>query len=172
MFLSLFFFSLQAYSSVIELAEARSQYPSLRVPMVIIPATISNNVPGTDLSLGADTALNVIVEVQIQILPSPVRASHVGYKENLSFEQLLEKEEGTDSDMGSCVVFLGLCLLARQGPENWSLIEWSLGRAALWEAREDTSLFLGQRLLHKMTNWRLVFVTRLRVQYLAKKLNI
>ena len=32
--------------------------------MVIIPATISNNVPGTDLSLGADTALNVIVEVR------------------------------------------------------------------------------------------------------------
>ena len=31
--------------------------------MVIIPATISNNVPGTDLSLGADTALNVITEV-------------------------------------------------------------------------------------------------------------
>ena len=139
--------------------------------MVIIPATISNNVPGTDLSLGADTALNVIVEVQIQILPSPVRASHVGYKENLSFEQLLELL-GTDSDMGSCVVFLGLCLLARQGPENWPLIEWSLGRAALWESREDISLFLGQRLLHKMTNClQLVFITRLRVQYLAKKLN-
>lgn len=31
--------------------------------MLIIPATISNNVPGTDLSLGADTALNVITEV-------------------------------------------------------------------------------------------------------------
>ena len=33
--------------------------------MVIIPATISNNVPGTDLSLGADTALNVITEVSL-----------------------------------------------------------------------------------------------------------
>lgn len=30
----------------------------------MLPATISNNVPGTDLSLGADTALNAIVEVR------------------------------------------------------------------------------------------------------------
>lgn len=32
--------------------------------MCMLPATISNNVPGTDLSLGADTALNAIVEVR------------------------------------------------------------------------------------------------------------
>ena len=57
-------FHSQAFNAVLELVEARSQYPSLRVPMVIIPATISNNVPGTDLSLGADTALNVIVPVR------------------------------------------------------------------------------------------------------------
>ena len=31
--------------------------------MVILPATISNNVPGTDLSLGTDTALNEISEM-------------------------------------------------------------------------------------------------------------
>lgn len=30
----------------------------------MLPATISNNVPGTDLSIGADTALNAIVEVR------------------------------------------------------------------------------------------------------------
>lgn len=32
--------------------------------MCMLPATISNNVPGTDLSIGADTALNAIVEVR------------------------------------------------------------------------------------------------------------
>lgn len=32
--------------------------------MCILPATISNNVPGTDHSLGADTSLNAIVEVR------------------------------------------------------------------------------------------------------------
>ena len=31
--------------------------------MIVIPATMSNNVPGTHFSLGADTTLNVIVEV-------------------------------------------------------------------------------------------------------------
>lgn len=31
--------------------------------MTVLPATISNNVPGTDFTLGADTALNEITEI-------------------------------------------------------------------------------------------------------------
>jgi len=34
--------------------------------MIIIPATISNNVPGTDFSLGSDTSLNEIADVREQ----------------------------------------------------------------------------------------------------------
>jgi len=34
----------------------------------MIPATISNNVPGTEFSLGCDTALNEITEVSSVIL--------------------------------------------------------------------------------------------------------
>lgn len=41
----------------------RERFQSFRIPIVVIPATISNNIPGTEFSLGADTALNVIVEV-------------------------------------------------------------------------------------------------------------
>lgn len=52
----------EAYHAVLQLAEAREKFSAFRIPMVIIPATISNNVPGTDLSLGVDTALNVITE--------------------------------------------------------------------------------------------------------------
>ena len=55
----------EAYKAVLELAEARDLHTSFCVPMVCIPATISNNVPGTDFSLGADTALNEIVDVRI-----------------------------------------------------------------------------------------------------------
>lgn len=33
----------------------------------MIPATISNNVPGTEFSLGCDTALNEITEVEFRI---------------------------------------------------------------------------------------------------------
>ncbi|XP_022244238.1 ATP-dependent 6-phosphofructokinase-like isoform X2 [Limulus polyphemus] len=53
----------EAYNSVLQFAESREKYPELRIPMCVIPATISNNVPGTDFSLGADTALNEITEI-------------------------------------------------------------------------------------------------------------
>ncbi|KAI8890726.1 6-phosphofructokinase [Backusella circina FSU 941] len=52
----------EAFASVIHLEAARSQYPSLCIPISLIPATVSNNVPGTDFSLGSDTALNAIVD--------------------------------------------------------------------------------------------------------------
>ncbi|CAH8640680.1 unnamed protein product [Dicrocoelium dendriticum] len=53
----------EAYECMLELAEARPNYRELCIPMVMIPATISNNVPGTDFSLGSDTALNEITTV-------------------------------------------------------------------------------------------------------------
>lgn len=46
--------------------EARKQHPAFKIPMICIPATISNNVPGTEFSIGADTALNEIVKVSDQ----------------------------------------------------------------------------------------------------------
>ncbi|XP_046902967.1 ATP-dependent 6-phosphofructokinase, liver type [Hypomesus transpacificus] len=52
----------EAYEGVLELFEARGRYDELCIPMVVIPATISNNVPGTDFSLGADTAVNAAME--------------------------------------------------------------------------------------------------------------
>ncbi|KAL7055377.1 hypothetical protein AAHC03_022988 [Spirometra sp. Aus1] len=50
----------EAFECMLELDEGRKQFKELCIPMVMIPATISNNVPGTDFSLGADTALNEI----------------------------------------------------------------------------------------------------------------
>ncbi|XP_012819895.1 ATP-dependent 6-phosphofructokinase, platelet type isoform X2 [Xenopus tropicalis] len=52
----------EAFESMVQLAEARGIYEEYCIPMCVLPATISNNVPGTDLSLGADTALNAIME--------------------------------------------------------------------------------------------------------------
>uniref|UniRef100_A0A673HPM6 ATP-dependent 6-phosphofructokinase n=1 Tax=Sinocyclocheilus rhinocerous TaxID=307959 RepID=A0A673HPM6_9TELE len=48
--------------SLLQLVDARSRYEEFCVPMCMLPATISNNVSGTDLSIGADTSLNAIVE--------------------------------------------------------------------------------------------------------------
>lgn len=53
----------EGYHTVLQMAEARDRHPALRIPMVVIPATISNNVPGTEFSLGADTAINEITEI-------------------------------------------------------------------------------------------------------------
>ncbi|XP_072234788.1 ATP-dependent 6-phosphofructokinase, platelet type isoform X4 [Leuresthes tenuis] len=50
----------EALLSLLELLTARGKYDEFCVPMVMVPATVSNNVPGTDLSIGADTALNAI----------------------------------------------------------------------------------------------------------------
>lgn len=52
----------EAFTSLHQLERARAMYPSFRIPMVLIPATISNNVPGTDYSLGADTCLNSLMD--------------------------------------------------------------------------------------------------------------
>nr|XP_033964422.1 ATP-dependent 6-phosphofructokinase, platelet type isoform X1 [Pseudochaenichthys georgianus] len=52
----------EAFESLLQLYEARTTYEEFCIPMCMLPATISNNVPGTDLSIGADTALNAIVE--------------------------------------------------------------------------------------------------------------
>ncbi|RLV63380.1 hypothetical protein DV515_00018188 [Chloebia gouldiae] len=52
----------EAYEGVLQLVEARGQYEELCIVMCVIPATISNNVPGTDFSLGSDTAVNAAME--------------------------------------------------------------------------------------------------------------
>ncbi|XP_037538358.1 ATP-dependent 6-phosphofructokinase, platelet type isoform X2 [Nematolebias whitei] len=52
----------EAYLGLLELSSARDTYSELCVPMVMIPATVSNNIPGSDLSIGSDTALNAITD--------------------------------------------------------------------------------------------------------------
>lgn len=52
----------EAFVSLNQLERARDSYAAFRIPMVLIPATLSNNVPGTEYSLGSDTALNALME--------------------------------------------------------------------------------------------------------------
>lgn len=52
----------EAYLGLLELAAARNKHEAFCVPMVMVPATVSNNVPGSDFSIGADTALNTITD--------------------------------------------------------------------------------------------------------------
>jgi len=57
------------------MAEAREKHPEFCIPMTMIPATISNNVPGTDFTLGTDTALNAICDVSLKLLISHLNSS-------------------------------------------------------------------------------------------------
>lgn len=63
---------LSGYQSVIEMTKRRDEFPAFNMPIICMPATINNNLPGTDLSVGADTALNSIVDAVGKIKQSAV----------------------------------------------------------------------------------------------------
>lgn len=47
-----------AYLAVNHMTAERTHFPALKIPTVLLPATIDNNLPGSELSIGADTAIN------------------------------------------------------------------------------------------------------------------
>lgn len=52
-----------AYEGAWQVHSERSRYPAFNIPIVCIPASIDNNLPGSELSIGADSALNVITDL-------------------------------------------------------------------------------------------------------------
>ncbi len=50
------------YDFAYQLHKRRAQHPEFRLPILCMPASINNDLPGTELTIGADTALNTIVE--------------------------------------------------------------------------------------------------------------
>lgn len=60
------------YETAFEMLQQRANFPSFEIPIVCLPATINNNLPGSELSVGADTALNNIVEAVDKIKHSAV----------------------------------------------------------------------------------------------------
>ncbi|KAJ3484473.1 hypothetical protein NLJ89_g11977 [Agrocybe chaxingu] len=52
----------EAFNALMILEEGRKYYPAFHIPMTHLPATISNNVPMTEYSLGSDTSLNALVD--------------------------------------------------------------------------------------------------------------
>lgn len=53
----------KAFVGGLQMVQAREKYEELCIPLVVVPATVSNNIPGSDFSVGADTALNTITMV-------------------------------------------------------------------------------------------------------------
>ena len=63
---------LSGYQGSYQLFRERENYPAFNIPIICMPASINNNLPGSDLSIGADTALNVIVEAVDKIKQAAV----------------------------------------------------------------------------------------------------
>ncbi|MFO0587900.1 MAG: 6-phosphofructokinase [Polyangiaceae bacterium] len=57
---------------------ASEKHAALRLPIICVPASINNDLPGAELAIGADTALNTIVENVDKLKESAV-ASHRTY---------------------------------------------------------------------------------------------
>jgi 6-phosphofructokinase 1 len=60
------------YEAVLELFRRRETFPAFALPIVCLPATIDNDLPASELSIGADTALNSIVSAVDKIKQSAV----------------------------------------------------------------------------------------------------
>lgn len=65
------------YQAVYELYKHRDRYSAFNIPMICMPASINNNLPGSEHSIGADSALNAIVSDVDKIKQSAVASSRV-----------------------------------------------------------------------------------------------
>jgi 6-phosphofructokinase 1 len=61
-----------AYEAAHKMYTQRDNFPAFNLPIICLPASIDNNLPGSETSIGADTALNSIVEVLDKIKQSAV----------------------------------------------------------------------------------------------------
>jgi 6-phosphofructokinase 1 len=59
-----------AYETTFIMLSNRPNFPSFNIPIICLPASINNNLPGSEFSIGADTALNNIVDAVDKIKQS------------------------------------------------------------------------------------------------------
>jgi len=65
------------YQAAHRLITQRENFPSFRIPIICLPASIDNNLPGSELSVGVDTALNTVVSALDKIKQSAVATQRV-----------------------------------------------------------------------------------------------
>ncbi len=73
------------YMSILELYRQRFNFPAFNIPMVCLPATINNNLPATELSVGVDTALNSIISAVDKIKQSAVASQRAFFVEVMGY---------------------------------------------------------------------------------------
>lgn len=65
------------YESAFNLLKKREEFSAFDIPIVCLPASINNNLPGTDYSVGSDTALNSIIDAVDKVKESAVANNRV-----------------------------------------------------------------------------------------------
>jgi 6-phosphofructokinase 1 len=60
------------YAAAHTLRRERGNFPAFNIPIVCLPASINNNLPGSEFSIGTDTALNNVVQAVDKIKQSAV----------------------------------------------------------------------------------------------------
>lgn len=63
------------YEAAYQLYSQRDTFPAFNIPILCMPASIDNNLPGSELSVGADTALNNITQAVDKIKQSAVASN-------------------------------------------------------------------------------------------------
>lgn len=63
------------YEGAYQLYCQRDTFPAFNIPILCFPASIDNNLPGAELSIGADTALNNIIQAADKIKQSAVASN-------------------------------------------------------------------------------------------------
>ncbi|MDQ3250277.1 MAG: 6-phosphofructokinase, partial [Chloroflexota bacterium] len=63
------------YKAALQLYNERQHYPAFNIPILCLPASIDNNLPFAEYSIGSDTALNSIAEAVDKIKQSAVASN-------------------------------------------------------------------------------------------------
>ncbi len=127
------------YQAVHLLDRERNRYPALRIPMVCVPASIDNNLPGSEFSIGSDTALNVVTEAIDRLKVSGAAAKRAFVVETMGrycgFLALVSGLAG-----GAERVYLheeGLSLDALQADVAWLRESFAAGRKLFLAVRNE-----------------------------------
>jgi 6-phosphofructokinase 1 len=60
------------YEGAYKMRRERNNFPAFNIPIICLPASINNNLPGSDFCIGTDTALNNIIDAVDKIKQSAV----------------------------------------------------------------------------------------------------
>jgi len=134
----------EAFEAVLQLEGMRDKFTQFRIPMVVLPATISNNVPGTDFSIGADTALNCITEICDRI-----RQSATGTKRRVF---IVETMGGYCGYLATLAGMAGGADAAYINEENFGIKELTIDLEILASKMDKGQVFRGLLLINEKAN--------------------